>query len=316
MSLSKHTDDDCRTQTDADSEDTHTASGATRPASPPSVDGPSEETQSDDFIQTATDTESDARSGGDSSGESGSGGSEGSLPGGMGRRLTARQLARQERLEQGVQQTKWSDLDLPPELDYSTKAKPKTELSEEQQLKRSKEAERRRLQMQKQRKENEESTKARIRAAMSARFRDAISKAEQEESRSGPDAGRPLEDGMVKIRMRLRETQVILPEGAELPAGLQPKRFCGYPRPRHEVKVQLPDSVGAAAHDLRVGCSVNLVADPKTLELWCETANGTRMGTIPGCEAGTIGMGTASVKSLRYRVGSQGKMPLELTLRL
>ena len=164
-------------------------------------------------------------------------------------RLTARQIARQERLLQGIHQTRWDDMQLPRGLDLTHKTKQKTAASEEQHLKKMKAAEVRRVRTQKARKDTMEITKARIRAATSKNFRDMV---ENNQTTKGKVKKRPMlvhflngvadkvakmekrfTPGTIKIKRRPDESIVILPPDAPLPHALTPRTASGYPRKRY-----------------------------------------------------------------------------------
>ncbi|GMH38151.1 hypothetical protein BSKO_06035 [Bryopsis sp. KO-2023] len=190
------------------------------------------------------------------------------------KRLTARQLARQERLDRGIQQTQWNDLELPRGLDYSTKAKSRDELTEEQQLKKLKEAERRRLKMQKLRKENVENRKARIRASTSSRFKDDIEKQKSDKMKRRCEA---LAPGIVRVRRRLNASCIVLPTEGSLPAHIQPMKFSGYPAPRLHVEVLVNPAVASVSKQVKLGTRVRMKPRNDS-QVVCETLDGSIVG--------------------------------------
>ncbi|KAF6265870.1 hypothetical protein COO60DRAFT_1476531 [Scenedesmus sp. NREL 46B-D3] len=225
------------------------------------------------------------------------------------RRLTARQRARLEKEAGLAEDVQWHEMAMPPELAYTWKGKGNkvpSQMTEEEWLKRQEGLERRRMRSLRDKREAEETIKAKLRKAVTVKFRGKLGTAGGDGSGTeGEAAGGTrgaagqeslVQPGWVKVRHTVDGYSIAWHANAHpLSYPMAVATSDSYPLDPVELPLQRPTAAeqwripDASSNSFRLGCTLVLQQQQQQLDagmeqqqqlLWCVDNHGWAVGCL------------------------------------
>ncbi|KAF8071054.1 bhcB [Scenedesmus sp. PABB004] len=207
-------------------------------------------------------------------------------------RLTARQRARMEKQQGLADDVQWHEMGLPAELAYTYRGRDKkaaSQLTEEEWLKRQEAAERRRLRILRDKREAEETVKAKIRKAVTVKFRGKLGEGAGSATEGEPGRAEqaPLRPGWARVRQHAGGATIAWHAGAHpLSFPMAVQAGAGPPDPV-ELSLQPPDGGGGpwavpelSRGSFALGCALALQQQPSGEQLRCVDGSGWAVGCL------------------------------------